>query len=251
MNDLEHEIRDALRRHEDDAPTFDASDARRAVDRTRQRQVLNVAGVGICTLVFVIGLVAGLNALGRDRFPTALDSPTVLDRPCPSPTSVATPRPDDAKVRDYWPDTNRNPPGLYSWDGHGDMYHLEGFMHNGYSHRPGEVSIFIGGDPEQLIPHRGQCAIVAGYEGTYRRFIGKRSPSLHQSSLDWDDSSEEWMVDIQGTTVTITLAADPRTPEAQVADAHEIIDSIYVDPQDNDLGFRLIFTVPTNDWDSG
>jgi len=58
-------------------------------------------------------------------------------------------------------------------------------------------------------------------------------------------------VDIQGTTVTITLTADPRTPEADVAEAHEIIDSIYVDPQDNDLGLRLVFTIPTNTWDSG
>ena len=59
------------------------------------------------------------------------------------------------------------------------------------------------------------------------------------------------MVDIQGTTVTILLIAEPRAPEAELAEAHEIIESIRVEPQDNDLGFRLDFTLTTNTWDSG
>ena len=59
------------------------------------------------------------------------------------------------------------------------------------------------------------------------------------------------MVDIQGTPITITLAADPRTPPAELAEAYAIIGSMYVDPQDNRLAFRLIFTLTTNTWDSG
>ena len=59
------------------------------------------------------------------------------------------------------------------------------------------------------------------------------------------------MVDIQGTTVTILLIAEPGAPEAELAEAHEIIGSIYMDPQDNELGFRLLFTLTTNTWDSG
>jgi hypothetical protein len=109
MNDLEREIRDTLRRHEHDAPTFDASDARRAAGRTRRRQILNVAGVGVGTLVVAVALVASLGGLVRaDR------SPIVLDTPSPSQTSAPTPGPIDRVVHG-WPDGGRNPAGVYSW----------------------------------------------------------------------------------------------------------------------------------------
>ena len=86
MNDLEREIRETLRHHEGDAPTFDSSDARHAAARTRRRQIVNVAGVGLGTLVIVIGLVVGLGGLVRaDR------SPIVLDTPSPSQTSTPPP----------------------------------------------------------------------------------------------------------------------------------------------------------------
>ena len=87
MNDLETQIRDALRRHENDAPSLDPSDARRAAGRTRRRQVLNVATVGVGTLALVIGLVAGLGGLLR-----AARSPTVMHRP----PSVVSPSPSEA-----------------------------------------------------------------------------------------------------------------------------------------------------------
>ncbi len=270
MNDLEHEIRETLHRHEDDAPTLDASDARDAAGRTRHRQIVNVAGVGIGTLVLVIGLVAGLGGLVRaDRSPTVIDRPTVLDRSCPSPTSAATPAPDDAKAHG-WPTTTRNPAGVYSW---GEVYSYEGrapkesgsrekqtfssttrWMHNGYRPGSGDVNIAFEGVPGQVIPHRGQCAVtVAGYEGTYRRFIGKQEAGGEdiRSLIGRDDPAEEWMVDIQGTTVTILLFAEPAATEAELAEAHDIIGSIYWVPKDNIIGFRLLFTIPTNTWDSG
>ena len=59
------------------------------------------------------------------------------------------------------------------------------------------------------------------------------------------------MVDIQGTTVTISIAAKPGAPEAEMAEAQEIIQSIRAEPQDSALGFRLLFTLKTNTWDSG
>jgi len=271
MNDLEHEIRDTLRRHEGDAPAFEISEARRTAGRARRRQVRNVVVGAIAGAAVVVVAFAGLGQLARaDRPPAVLNRPSpsqtseacgrseaVVGSPLPS-SSVATPGP-DAKVLG-WPSTSRNGPGLYSWDGPGpvgDHYHLEGFMHNGYSHSPGEVSIFISGPdgrpvvPGRLIPHRGQCAIVAGHEGTYRRFTGKRTALSPGGLIEWNDSGEEWMVDIQGTTMTVTLAVNPRTPEADLAEAHAIIGSMYVDPQDNELGFRLIFTLTTNTWDSG
>jgi hypothetical protein len=223
-----------------------------------------VAGVGLGTLVVALGLVFGVNGwVLADRSPTVIDRPTELEGACPSPASVATPAPDRAKVH-RWPGTSRNPAGLYSW---GELYSYEtrvelqdgsrpkrtvestfGFMHNGYSGQtPGEVSITMDGVPGELIPHSGQCAVVAGYEGTYRRFTGTERPSESR----WDDPGEEWMVDIQGTTVTITLYVDPETPEFELAEAHQIIDSIYMVPKDNEIGFLLFFTIPTNKWDSG
>jgi hypothetical protein len=65
MNDLEVKIRDALRRHEGDAPSFDPSDVRRMAGRTRRRQILNVGALGIGTFALVIGLVAGLGGFVR------------------------------------------------------------------------------------------------------------------------------------------------------------------------------------------
>jgi dipeptidyl aminopeptidase/acylaminoacyl peptidase len=74
MNDLESRIRDAFRGHEADAPQFDASDARSVADRTRRRQILNVAGAGIVGLAVVVALSAELGGLVRaDRVPADQD----------------------------------------------------------------------------------------------------------------------------------------------------------------------------------
>ena len=59
------------------------------------------------------------------------------------------------------------------------------------------------------------------------------------------------MVDIEGTTVTILLTAEHGARETELAEAHEIIESIRMEPQDNRMGFRLDFTLTTNQWDSG
>jgi hypothetical protein len=92
-------------------------------------------------------------------------------------------------------------------------------MHNGYKPGSGDVTFLFEGVAGELIPHRGETAVtVAGHEGTYRRFI---------KSGGWMNGlpAEEWMVDIQGTTVTITLAEGPKALEAELTEAHEIIDS--------------------------
>ena len=228
MNDLEHEIRETLRRHEGDMPSLVPEDARDAAGGARRRQIVNVASTGAVTLVLVIGLVAGLGELVRaDR------SPTVLDTPSPSQTRET----EEADDVHGWPGRTRNSAGIYSW---GEVYpyvtrvvrqgaslekrtvsSITAFMHNGYRPGSGAVSILIGGDPGRLNPHRGQTAVtVAGLDGTYRRFIADEG----QGGVI-DGPSEEWMVDIQGTTVTITLTAKPRAPTDEVAEAREIIRS--------------------------
>ena len=88
---------------------------------------------------------------------------------------------------------------------------------------------------------------MAGFEGTYRQFIGKDSPASWMNGLP----TEEWMVDIQGTTVTILVIEESRARNGELADAHRIVESIRMEPQDNELGFRLDFTLTKNGWDSG
>jgi hypothetical protein len=41
------------------------------------------------------------------------------------------------------------------------------------------------------------------------------------------------------------------TSEADLTEAHAIIASMYTEAQDNLYGFRLVFRLTTNDWDSG
>jgi dipeptidyl aminopeptidase/acylaminoacyl peptidase len=150
---------------------------------------------------------------------------------------VPDPMPDDdTKVRG-WPDTTRNPPGVYSWDGSrcASQSCVMGFMHNGYG--SGEVDIRIVKVSEGgIITEGATAATVAGHEGIHRRIDAQR---------------EEWIVDIEGTTIAIRLNVRPAASQADLDDVHAIIGSMRTEPRDNDLGFRLVFTLTTNDWDSG
>ncbi|HEY6567688.1 MAG TPA: hypothetical protein VI341_09230 [Actinomycetota bacterium] len=149
-----------------------------------------------------------------------------------------------------WPDTTRNPAGEYSWDAIpvstygfrcgtssplGDQHSCNiGFMHNGYG--SGDVEIHISQVPEGEITDGATAATVAGHDGIYARIDPRR---------------ERWIVDIEGTTIAIRLEARPGTSQSDLAEAHAIIESIRTEPRDNDLGFRLVFTLTTDDWDSG
>jgi hypothetical protein len=106
-------------------------------------------------------------------------------------------------------------------------------MHNGYG--SGDVDIQI---------HRGPSA--TGDDGTAVTVGGH--DAVHQQI---DAESETWTVDVDGTTIVIRLDAEPGTSEADLAEAHAIIDSMRTEPEDTNLGFRLVFTLTTDDWDSG
>jgi hypothetical protein len=247
MNDLEQEVRDALLRHQADTPQLDISDARRAAGRAHRRQVRNLIVGGVVGAAVVIVTIGGIGGLLRaDR------SPTVLDRPSPPPMCVATAEAGDDEIHG-WPGPTRNPVGVYSWDRFEDADGREGFMHNAYRPGTGDITIVIEGETGRLIPHRGRTAAnVAGCEGTYRRFEGGDA----REDSPWKGFGEggpveQWMVDIQGTTVTLSLAAKSGAPEDEVAEAHEIIDTIRAERQDTPLGFRLLLTLKTNTWDSG
>lgn len=153
-----------------------------------------------------------------------------LQLPAPLPSQAA-----EGEVVHGWPDTSENLAGVYSWDGSGcGMSCNIGFMHNGYG--SGDVEIRIDVLSDGAIPDDGDAVTVAGHDGIYRRSGAGR---------------EVWIVDIEGTTIAINLTARIGTSEADLADAHAIIDSMRAEAQDNDLGFRVIFTLTTDDWDSG
>ena len=135
-----------------------------------------------------------------------------------------------------WPDTSENAAGVYSWDGSSCSSNacVMGFMHNGYG--SGDVEIRIGGSPAGAITDDATAVTIAGHDGSYRRI---------------EAGFEEWVADIEGTRIVIHLKARPGTSPADLADAHAIIDSMRTEPRDNTLGFRLLFTLTTDDWDSG
>jgi hypothetical protein len=247
MNDLEREVRDTLRGHQADAPLLEIADARRLARQAHRRQVRNMVVGGIVGAAVVIGGIAGFDGLLRSD-----GRPIGSDPPPPSRMCAATAGPVDAGVHG-WPGPTRNPAGVYSWDKYEDAGGREGFIHNAYSPGSGDMTILIEGETGRLIPHRGQTTTtVAGCEATYRRFDAEDGGEDNLSG-DFAEGGtvEEWMVDIQGTTVTISIAAKPGAPGAEVAEAQEIVQSIRAEPQDSVLGFRLLFTLKTNTWDSG
>jgi hypothetical protein len=63
--------------------------------------------------------------------------------------------------------------------------------------------------------------------------------------------TQEWVVNIQDTTLAIRLDAKPGTSDAELTEAYAVIGSMRTEPRDTKLGFRLVFTLKTDTWDSG
>ena len=174
------------------------------------------------TLLPMLMLLAACSATPPDEA-----EPSASDEPVPSasmqlPALLPSPAP-DGEVVHGWPDTSENEAGVYSWDGpRCSSYCLEGFMHNGYG--SGDVTIRIALLPEGAIPDDGDNAVtVAGHD------------AIHRGT---DARLQAWYVDIEGTTIAIRLAARPGTSEADLAEAHAIIDSMRTEAVDNDLGLQ-------------
>jgi len=113
-------------------------------------------------------------------------------------------------------------------------------MHNGYESGDGrgDVEITVQGVRKAaLIPNGGEKMVtVAGHDALHRRI---------------DARTEEWIVGIRGRTIAIRLKAKPGTSDDDLAEAHAIIKSMRTEPRDTNLGFRLVYTLKTDDWDSG
>jgi hypothetical protein len=74
---------------------------------------------------------------------------------------------------------------------------------------------------------------VDGYQGTYE-----------QLPVVAGIRTELWKVDIEDSRVVITVQAQPSSTEAELAEAHAIIESIRIERSETPAGFRLIFTLP-------
>ena len=196
----------------------------------------------VATLVVILTIAAAA-AVGSGVVHVPWLTPNTMESNSPTPT-VAEPSPTEPAASTTWsegvrgwPATRRNAPGLYSWDGArcAGGFCIVGWMHNGYG--SGDVEISIERLPEGSSSGDGATAVtVAGHDGTYRQ-IG--------------DGREEWIIEIEGITVAIRLIARTGTSQADLADAHAIIESMRYELRPNAPGFRLIFTLTIGEWDSG
>ena len=175
--------------------------------------------------------------------PTATGSP--VSSLAPSPTampSAATSPTAEADVVKGWPgNKGSSAPGLYSWDGLTcePTHCVMGVIHN---HGPGtgttddQVRISISRITEWSISGASATPVtVAGHQGLYLRI---------------DPQLEEWNVDFDGTLLSITLSVESGADEAVVDEAYSIIESLVYEQRDTPLGFRLVFRLPSSQWDS-
>ena len=216
-------------------------DARR---RHSRRWAFAFGGLTIATTV-AAALAIALPDQNDEAAETIDAGPTVTQ---PTVTQPAATVP---TLVNRWPDTSRNAAGVYSWDGTRDSP-LDGFMHNGYaSEGAGDVVIRISAtstDVPIVSNDDGATVVtVAGHDALYRRADngGERVPGTGLVQR------ETRIADIEGTTVVINLDTRPGTSEAALSEAHAIIESMRTEPMNNPLGFRLLFTLTTDDWDSG
>jgi hypothetical protein len=182
----------------------------------------------------VIGLLIG--ACGAEA-PLATSSPShTLSTPDGPPSLPPAPSASEGARVVGWPTTRNNLAGVYSWDGSScaGANCIIGFMHNGYGSGNLEIRVEVVSDG--ATPSGGMAVSVAGHDGMHERI---------------DAQHEQWIVDIEGTTIAIRFAAEPGTTQAELAEAYAIIGSMRTEAQDNPFGFRLIFTLATDDWDSG
>lgn len=150
-----------------------------------------------------------------------------------------------------WPGTVANAPGLYSWDGPDHRHCAGGSCTYGFMHRGGGVGISIHGLPHEQTPvleglGASSVGTIAGYRGLYQRSVDEPEPSVPATPGMY----EEWIVDIDGVVVRISLSAGPGFSEAALADAHAIIDSLRYESI-GQAGFRLTFRLTNRHWDSG
>jgi hypothetical protein len=230
--------------------TIPASQGRRQATGRGFPALLRFAPPALATVALVIVTLMGIGLLVR---PSDVGPPPATGSPGASEAAAT-----DGERINGWPTIFGNRAGVYSWDGfscgpwNSGQCHV-GFMHNDYS-GSGDVEILIGEVPAGVVTGEGATAVtVAGYEGSHRLLeAGEWWPSeIGMRSGTIDGRGELWIVAIEGKTVAIELSASRGTSAVDLAEAHAIIESMRTEPRDNNhLGFRLIFTLTTDDWTS-
>jgi hypothetical protein len=184
-------------------------------DRVARRQRNRRLGAG--AVVVAIWLAIGAAAV-------TLSSPT---------ETVPVETPDSTEFDDLgWPRPAAQPAGTYSWDAQNFRY-----MHNIAPASGGGFGLELMMSVASPAQTGGTPITIDGYDGVYRQ-----PNSVSRRKV------EEWIVDVDGTPVSILLVVPggekQGATEAKVAETHAIIDSIRVEPQDLEPGFRLVFDLP-------
>jgi len=164
------------------------------------------------------------------------------------PPSVQASRnelPRDAVINGL-PGTSASPAGIYSW-----LVGETRWMHRVSRGAAGLELAFTtetisaeDADPASILarfasPAPSDCEAtpvrVAGFDGTYRRTGPGR---------------EEWILDVNGTTVRILFYAHPGTSDAELVEGHAVIGSIAALPQNDEPAVIVAFRLPRG-WDTG
>lgn len=118
MIDVEHEVREALRRHELEVPVPDPADAPTIARRARTRQVLNGLGTVVIAGLVVLGVATGVGAILRADPTTPADEHATLDDTPPFDalvdlrTGEVEPVPDEIRaILDVHPEYRASPDG--------------------------------------------------------------------------------------------------------------------------------------------
>ena len=138
-----------------------------------------------------------------------------------------------------WPDARRNPAGLYSWPVRPGT---RTWMHNlGTSISDSVELMFYAADRAD-----GPGSLVS--PTVSRSWLQIGDPSYEHPARVLDVHTEVWLLDVNGTRVTILLDSFPDTDPALLAEAQAVIESIVVEPTES--GYRLVFRL-LRGWDSG
>jgi hypothetical protein len=232
---------------------------RRFGEMNNYAKVAIAAAAVAVVVVAAIGITLTPTPVGVGQSPATLPAtaaPTPLLTSSPAPTD-APPTAEPSEVVRDWPGSrsNENPEGRYSWNPDADGTAWQGPRAfkgdtSGWMHRvPDDIAFTVSLTDKDYGP--GPASVkVAGYDATYQEL--PRSKTASEQLQYWAEGVllYVWIVDIDGTKVTITVQSAPSTSAAVLDEAKAIVDSIRVERTTATTGFRLTFDLQAG-WDSG
>lgn len=181
-----------------------------------------------------LAIILLLTACTSSNYVSPTSPPSSIETTVEPTTTITAPTPTSAPslLRPETTTRSSYPPGDYWWDPAMGVW-----VHNPTVTGVGvelSISSAAGATEPKSVP-----AVIAGFEGTHRQLPGDANGVR----------TEVWVVDIEGTKITISVSAQPDVTEAELAEAHTIVESIRTEPWETQAGFRMIFTLPAG-WDS-